>query len=64
MLLMFFSGLAMQLGTAGGISFSSAFTKDNYTALFFTGSAASGIICTVLKIVLLGVLGGGEEVVN
>ena len=54
----------MQLATAGGISFSSAFPKENYTALFFTGGAISGIGCTVVKMALLSVFGGGAEAMN
>ena len=61
---LFISGLAMQCITGGGISFSSAFPKDNYTALVFAGSALSGILCSIIKIVLLSVLGGGEELLN
>ena len=61
---MFVYGLAMQCITGGGISFASAFPKDNYTAIYFTGSALSGILCSIIKIVLLSVLGGGEELVN
>ena len=61
---MFINGLAMQCIIGGGISFSSAFPKDNYTAIYFTGMALSGILCSLIKIVLLSVLGDADELVN
>ena len=61
MIFMFVYGLAMQLNTGGGISFTSAFPKENYTTLFFTGAALAGISCTILKIIMLSVFGSGED---
>ena len=64
MILMLFIGASMQLILAGGISFTSAFPKENYTTLFFTGAAFSGILCTLLLILLLTIFGSSRETID
>ncbi len=64
MLMIFIIGIAMQLIMAGGISFTSAFSKENYTTLFFSGLAIAGIFCTLLRIILLSVFGTTPEAIT
>ena len=64
MFVIFILGFAVQLITAGGISFASAFPKENYTTALFTGYAFSGIICTLLRIILLSIFGTTPEAIT